>query len=366
LKGAGGEARGIPAAARRILKDPEFMNIREIAKRCGVSVATVSRVLNHPENVAEPTRRKIESIMKAEGYTPNWFARGLNLGRTDAIGLMIPHILNPGDMEIAKGVEDVAHKKGYTTLLCNAENDAEKERNYIVSLLARKVDGIVLISSLLENREVHEVVDQGVPVVLVGENRDIRDVPIVRVDCRGAARRAALHLIENGYRRIAAVTGITPELENNYKLEGYEQALAENGAPLRREYLIRVENSAEGGYAAGRRLMEIGEIPNGVLASSDVLAIGVMSAVKEAGLRRPEDVSIVGFDNISMSYWVDPKLTTMEKPLHKMGVVGARLLFDIMDMKGEEQRAAHRVVLLEEKLKIRRSSGHKERIGEMF
>jgi DNA-binding LacI/PurR family transcriptional regulator len=330
-------------------------------------VATVSRVLNHPENVAEPTKEKIEAVMKAEGYTPNWFARGLNLGRTDAIGLMIPHILNPGDMEIAKGVEDVARQNGYTTLLCNAENDAGKERDYIVSLLARKVDGIVLISSLLENRDVHGIVDRGVPVVLVGENRDIRDVPIVRVDCKAAARAAALHLIENGYRRIAAVGGITPELENRYKLEGYEQAFRENGIPPRPERMIRVENSAEGGYAAGKKLLEIGESPNGILASSDMIAIGAMTAIREAGARIPEDVSVVGFDNISMSYWVEPKLTTMEKPLHKMGVMGARLLFDLIDMTGEERRgAAQRVIILEQKLKIRKSSGHKERIGEMF
>lgn len=342
------------------------MNIREVAKKCGVSVATVSRVLNHPESVAAATRERIETVMKESGYTPNWFARGLNLNKTNTIGLMIPHILNAADMEIAEGVEDVAHKKEYTTLLCNAENDVEKERVYIENLVKRKVDGIVLISSLLENEDVHGIIAQGIPVVLIGENKDIHGAPIVSINCQEAAYKAVSHLIENGSTEIAAVYGITPELENKSKIAGYKQALEDNGLTQRKHYILGVDNNSEGGYIAAKKLMELKKPPKAIFASSDIIAFGVMDALKENDIRIPEDVSVVGFDDIIMAHFVDPKLTTIEKPLHKMGVMGARLLFDIMDASEEERKELTREIILESKLKIRKSCGHKERIGEMF
>ena len=181
------------------------MNIKEIARKAGVSVATVSRVLNHPDSVAPKTKERILNVIEESEYTPNWFARGLNFNKTDTIGLLIPNILNPGYMEIAKGVEDVAHQKDYTTLLCNVENVVDKERKYVESLLRRRVDGIVLVSSLLENEDIVAIRKQEIPVVLIGENKDISGVPIVRIDCKNAAYKAVRHLIEIGYKDISII-----------------------------------------------------------------------------------------------------------------------------------------------------------------
>ena len=340
------------------------MNIKEIAKKAGVSVATVSRVLNHPESVAPDTKERIMNVMEESEYTPNWFARGLNFNKTNTIGLLIPNILNPSYMETAKGVEDVAHQRDYTVLLCNAENDIKKERRYVDSLLKRKVDGVVLVSSLLENEDVEGIRKQDIPVVLIGENRgDIMDVPIVRIDCQGAAYKAVRHLIDIGYKDIAVIYGTTPAKENERKIEGYKQALAEEGIPEREEYIQEAPNTIEGGYIAAKRLIDMKKRPRAIFTSSDLLAFGAIDAMKDHGIRVPEEVAFVGFDNIRMSNLIDPKLTTVEKPMHKMGVVGARLLFDIIDKEAEINS---REILLQSKLKIRKSCGHRERIGEIF
>jgi DNA-binding LacI/PurR family transcriptional regulator len=341
------------------------MNIKEIARRAGVSVATVSRVLNHPESVAPGTKERILNVMEESDYTPNWFARGLNFNKTNTIGLVIPNILNPGYMEVAKGVEDVAHQKDHTVLFCNVEGSVEKERKYVDDLIKRRIDGIVLVSSLLEREDVEEIKKQGIPLVLIEENKgDIKDVPIVRIDCEGAACKAVRHLTEIGYQDIAIIYGSTPERENQRKITGYKQALAEAGIPERGEYIQEAANTIEGGYIAAKRLIDLKKKPRAIFTTSDLLAFGAIDAMKDHGLKVPDDVAFVGFDNIRMSNLIDPKLTTVEKPLHKMGVVGARLLFDIIDTKGEENN--NREILLQSKLKIRKSCGHRERIGEIF
>lgn len=328
-------------------------------------MATVSRVLNHPESVASDTKERILTVIKESEYTPNWFARGLNFNKTNTIALLIPNILNPGYMEIAKGVEDVAHQKDYTTLLCNGENDVSKERRYADSLIKRRVDGIVLVSSLLEDEDVELIKKQGIPVVLIGENRNISDVSIVRIDCQGAAYKAVRHLIDIGYRDIAIIYGDTPEIENMRKLEGYRHALSEEGIPDREELILVAPNTVEGGYIAAKKLIDMEKRPRAIFASSDLLAFGVIDAMKDFGLKVPEEIAVMGFDNIRMSNLIEPKLTTVEKPMHKMGVLGARLLFDLMDSK-EEEDSANREILLQSKLKIRKSCGHRERIGEIF
>ena len=341
------------------------MNIRHIAKQAGVSVATVSRVLNHPENVAPKTREKIEKIIAETEYTPNWLARGLNFNKTGTIGLMIPHILNSVHMEIAKGVEDVAHQKEYIALMCNVEHDAAKEKRYLDQLIKRRVDGIIFICSSLEKKDFQLVQEQKIPVVLIGEHKNSLGLHVVSIDCKQSAKKAVNHLLESGHEKIAMLYGTEPQIENEYKMAGYKQALKEAELPFVRDYLREVENTIEGGYLGAKKLAELADPPRAIFASSDYIAFGAMDAIKDKGLKIPDDMAVMGFDNVRMSNLVEPKLTTVEVPLHKMGVYGARLLFDIIEGE-EEPETEPKTILLQSKLKIRKSSGHKERIGEMF
>ena len=341
------------------------MNIKEIAQVAGVSVATVSRVLNHPETVAPKTRERILNIMNQMDYKPNWFARGLNFKKTDTLALLIPNILNPAFVEIAEGVESVANQKGYTVLLCITEEEVQKERQYIQTLVNRHIDGVILVSSLLDNDDLLYLKNRGVALVLVGENSDNSPAPMVRIDCCSAAYLAVQHLLNCEHRQIAMIYGRTPVMENKAKIEGYRKALEQAGIPFRRAYVVEEENTIEGGYLATRKLLSLDNRPQAIFTSSDLLAFGVIDALKDAELSIPEDVAVMGFDNIKISSLMTPKLSTVAKPLHKMGLSGARLLLDVIESEKNGDLVMEEIIL-QSKLKIRKSCGHRERLKEIF
>lgn len=344
------------------------MNIKQIAKAAGVSVATVSRVMNHPENVAPKTRDKILKIMEEEEYKPNWFAQGLNFNKTKTIGLVIPHMLTPMYMEIAKGVEDVAQQKGYITFMCNVEKDMELEKSYIEQLLTRRVDGIILMFSSLDESFIKSVEAQDVPVVIIGEDKCASDFNTVKVDCRLGAESIVSKLIENGHETIGILCGNDPRQETLDMLEGYKNILSKNGIEILEEYIKPVENTIEGGYLGAKKMMA-DKPPRAIFTTSDEIAYGAMDAIKDNNMKVPDDIAVAGFGNSRMSNLVEPKLTTVALPFHKMGVYGARLLFDLIEYEDKSEvdsKPEPRQIILQTKLRIRKSCGHKERIGEMF
>lgn len=337
------------------------MNIKQIAKEAGVSVATVSRVMNHPETVAEATRKKIERVMKEAEYTPNWFAQGLNFNKTKTIGIVIPHMLHSSYMEVAGGAEEVARTKGYITFMCNVEKDPQVEREYIEQLIIRRVDGIILMFSALEERYITQICAEKIPVVMIGENREKSSTSSVKVDCRAGAAEMIAHLIEVGHRTIAFLWGTDPEQETQQMLIGYRNMLRANGISVNDRLIQKAENTIEGGYIATKKLIS-SERPDVIFATSDEIAYGAIDALKDSGFSVPEDVAVTGFGNNRMSNLIEPKLTTMELPFRKLGIYGARVLFDLID--GEEKEDRH--IVLRSRMRVRRSCGHKERIGEMF
>lgn len=338
------------------------MNIKQIAEAAGVSVATVSRVLNHPENVAPRTRERIQKIIEEAEYRPNWFARGLNFNETKTIGLLIPNMLNTMYMEIAKGVEDVAKRKGYVIFMCNCEKSMDMEKNYIEHMLTRCVDGIVIMFSLLDYEYIKSIEEQKVPVVLIGRNKGNHGFNTVRVDSMAGAENIVGQLVENGHRTIGILYGNDPETESLARLKGYKNAMKEGGLAVEERYIKSVDNTIEGGYLGAKKMIAEGA-PDAIFATGDEIAYGAMDAIKDSGLKVPDDIAVAGFGNLRMSNLVEPKLTTIDVPLHKMGVYGARLLFDLIE--GDVQDKAKEIVL-QTKIKIRKSCGHKERIGEMF
>jgi DNA-binding LacI/PurR family transcriptional regulator len=341
------------------------LNIKAVAKKAGVSVATISRVLNHPEAVAPDTKEHILSVMESLNYTPNWFARGLKLNRTSVIALLIPDILDLGYMEIAKGVEDVAHQKKYNIMLCTTEEDRNKERGYIDNFISGKVDGIISVSSSLKKADLAQIEKQGVPVVLIGKNDGFTGENIVYTDYRAAAAEAVIHMIEIGHRRIAMIYGSRPKIENMDKLEGFRKTIIAEGLSLEPEYIEEAENSIEGGYLAASRLLNLPDRPEAIFVTSDMMAIGAMEKIKQSGLSIPQDIAVVGFDNLKISGFVEPKLTTVAKPMYRMGLVASRLLFDLMENENGEDSEPQEI-LIQSKLKVRKSCGHQDRVKEIF
>lgn len=340
------------------------MNIKEVASRAGVSVATISRVLNHPESVAPATRERIEAVMESLEYTPNWFARGLKLNRTGTIALMVPEILDQGYMEIAKGVEDVARQKDQNIILATTEEDRSRELKTIESFIERKIDGLIIVSPVLVKKDLALFRNQKMPVVFIGKNPDLSQVNAVVTNYEEASTEAVNHLIEIGHRRIALIRGSRPFNENREKSEGYLRAIKKAGMDSSEERIIEEENTIEGGFLAMSRLLSEGDAPDAVFVTSDNMAIGAMDKIKQMGMRVPEDIAIMGFDNLKISGYVEPKLTTVAKPMYRMGLVAARLLMDII----EEDRpdAEPQEILIQSKLKIRKSCGHDDRFSEIF
>lgn len=340
------------------------MNIKSVAKKAGVSVATVSRVLNHPDAVAPDTKEHILSVMESLDYKPNWMARGLKLNRTGVIALLIPEITDLGYMEIAKGVEDVAHQKSYHIMLCSTEDDRTKEKGHIENFIDRRVDGIILVSTHLKKGDLVQIRKQDIPLVLIGKNDELAEENLVYTDYRAAAAEATRHMIEIGYKRIGVIYGNRPMLENSDKLEGFRKTMDEEGLSIPAEYCLSEENSLEGGYLAASRLLNLAERPEAIFVTSDIMAIGAMEKIKQLGLSIPRDIAVVGFDNLKISGYLEPKLTTVAKPMYRMGLVAARLLFDIMEESQEDVEPQE--ILIQSKLKVRKSCGHTGRVKEIF
>ena len=341
------------------------MNIKQIAKKAGVSVATVSRVLNHPESVAPKTKEKIQKIIDEEEYTPNWFAQGLNFNRTKTIGLVIPHNIHAAYMEVANGVEEVARQKGYITFICSMEKDPAMEKEYIDQLITRRVDGLILLYSTLDEEYASWIEEEKIPTVFIGENRTRQKWSSVNVDCRTGAAEMTAHLIECGHKSIAMLCGNDPEPETKSMVQGYKNVLKASGKTVNEKMILAIEDNIESGYVGMKKLLSVlDEKPDAVFATSDEIAYGAIDAIKETGFRVPEDIAVAGFGNDRMSSLMEPKVTTVELPYRKMGIYGARILFDLIEEKPEKRK--EQKIKLQTKMRIRKSCGHKERIGEMF
>lgn len=341
------------------------MNIKAVAQKAGVSVATVSRVLNHPDAVAPDTKEHILNIMESLNYTPNWFARGLKLNRTGVIALLIPEIIDSGYMEIAKGVEDIAHQKKYNIMLCATEEDRSKEKDYIENFITRKVDGIILVSTYLNKNDLLQIKKQDIPVVLIGKNEELTGENLVYTDYKSAAGEAVRHMIEVGHRKIGMICGSRPKIENMDKLEGFQKTIMEEDLIYQPELVVEEENSIEGGYLGASKLLNLKERPEAIFITSDIMAIGAMEKIKRTGLKIPQDIAVVGFDNLKISGYIEPKLTTVAKPMYRMGLVAARLLFDLMEDESDEDSEPQEI-LIQSKLKVRKSCGHQGRVKEIF
>ncbi len=340
------------------------MNIKTVAKKAGVSVATVSRVLNHPESVAPDTKAHISDVMESLDYKPNWFARGLKLNKTGVIALMVPEILDQGYMEIAKGVEDVAKQKKYSIILCTTEEDRAKELENIEEFFLRKIDGLIIVSSVLNKKDMAQFKKNKLPIVFIGKNKEQKGVNVVFTNYKEATTEALNHLIEIGHKNIGMIVGSKPKNENAEKLEGYKSAILASKLKILETNIIEEENTIDGGYLATAKMLNQSLRPDAIFATSDNMAIGAMEKIKQIGLKIPEDIAIVGFDNLRVSAYLEPKLTTVAKPMYRMGLIATRLLFDIMEESDIENEAQE--ILIQSKLKVRKSCGHKDRLSEIF
>jgi len=330
------------------------LTLEDIARLSGVSRSTVSRVINADPNVKDETREKVLKVIQNINFQPNLAARGLAAGRTNVIGLVIPTgvatiFTDPYFPQLIQGVSAACNTHNYSVMLWLAE--PEYERRTISQILHNGlVDGVVIAKTLVNDPIVSSLYDSRMPFMLIGRHPTL-DVNYLDVDNCKAAREACLHLLHLGRKCLATITGPQDQIVGYDRYQGYLNALQEANLPLRADLVAEGDFSESGGYLAMLRL--IPQKPDAVFAASDMMAYGALRALREAGVRVPEDVAVVGFDDIPASSQTEPPLTTVRQSARTMGTMAVETLIDIIAHPGSETR---RVVLSTE-LVIRSSCG---------
>jgi DNA-binding LacI/PurR family transcriptional regulator len=300
--------------------------LRHVAELAGVSQATVSRVLNNKPGVADTTRREVLRALQQLGYEPVGLA---TRRRTGLVGLIVPELDNPVFPRFAQAIESRLAGEGLTTVLCTSTPAGMREADYLDVLLDHAVTGIVIISgehadSSADHGRYRDLAARGVPTVLVNGTTAGLGLSTVTVDHTAAARMAVGHLASLGHARIGLALGPRRYVPTSALLEGYRAGLADAGLPPDEDLISETLYGIEGGHVAGARLVQAGA--SGVVCASDRMALGVIRAAREAGLRVPRDLSVVGFDDAGTNAYVEPPLTSVQQPFERMAAAIVRLL----------------------------------------
>jgi LacI family transcriptional regulator len=327
--------------------------IRDVAERAGVSTATVSRVISGTTRVKPTTRAGVLAAVEALGYRPSGVARSLKLRSTRTIGLVVTDIANPYFPKIVRAVEDAALERGHAVLLCDGADDPSREETYLDLLIERRVDGIVIASSGLEERYREWLGRRPVPVVLVNCTARGAALPAILSDNRAGGRLAAEHVLALGHRRIGHISAPSRNAAAGERLAGIRDAT--QAVPDAELAVVDGDGTVEGGEAAAHLLLDRRPGPTAILCYNDLTAIGVVRAVRDRGLRVPADVSVVGYDDIPFSAWLEPALTTVAQDTSEMGRWAVERLVERIAGHASEP-AADGVVLLPVRLRIRAST----------
>jgi LacI family transcriptional regulator len=323
--------------------------IKDIARVAGVSPSTVSRALNDSPLIREETKARIRVLASALGYERNELARGLVKGSSGVVGLVIPDITNPYFAEITRGVGEVAHAQGYGLVLCNTDEDPERERSYVRLLRRKRVDGLILTSVTVDAPYLAELVRSGTPFALVSRLTRTADCPYVVVDDRKGARLAMDHLIGLGHERIGFIGGPPDVKSSRDRMEAYREAMQEHRLPGGQACFGDFTQSA--GREAALGVLSSSERPTAIFAANDLIALGVLEAADQLGLSVPEDLSVVGYDDIPYASLPRIQLTTVAQPTFEMGRIAAEWLLSTV---GGHREGLRRVLV--PKLVVRRTT----------
>lgn len=327
------------------------MKMSDVAKLANVSPATVSRVLSQPELVSVKTRRKVMEVIKQVNYKPHLVARQFRTQETKIILVVVPDITSAFFSKVLRGIEHVAIEHGYQVILGDTEDTVEREKEYVNLLLQKQADGMVLLTARL-NKESLEEISKNYPIVLACEYIDGLNVPTVSIDNISSARKATEHLINLGHTKIAHITGSIHVVLSRDRLRGFQQAMISHNLEVESAYIQEGDSSFESGYQQMLKLLAIEEPPTAVFAFNDDMAMGAMKAAKERGITVPDNLAIVGFDNIKMSSIIEPKLTTVDQPKYEIGTKAMELLIKLIN--GE--LPFKKQIVLKDKLMIREST----------
>jgi LacI family transcriptional regulator len=326
--------------------------LQDVAKRAGVSTMTVSRVVNGSPLVTPETRARVEAALAETGYMPNMLARSLRSKRTDTIALLLPDMTNPFFTTLAHGVEAAARERGVTMILANSDENEDEEVRLIRVLLQRQVDGLLVVPAGSGSTAVRLCRTQGVHLVCLDRRPEDPDVDVVRADSEAGSVELGRLLVRQGHRDMAILTGPAVTMTATARVTGFRRAAVEE-AGLPEPRVIHTTYSIEGGHAAALEAMSAKPRPTALFGANNFIALGALRALRELGIRVPEDVALVSFDDLPEAMVISPFLTVSAQPAQEIGRRGVDLLLDRLK---DPDRPFQEVVLPTE-LVIRKSSG---------
>ncbi len=315
---------------------------RDVAKRAGVSVATVSRVLNESSSVSSDSRRRVLQAIEALDYQPSRAAQQLRARRGRVLGLIISDIQNPFFTSVVRGIEDLAHEHGYSLVLCNSDENAEKERLYVNVMRAEAAAGVILASVSEDSPHVRSLIDQRIPVVAIDRRLKDASIDSVCVDNVEAACEAVSKLIDMGHRRIGLIAVPLHITTGRDRHAGYLRAFRQRRLKVSRDWIRFGDTRETGGYDCAGELLQLDPPVTALFATNSLMTLGALRRIHEMGLRIPQDISIIGFDDMPWASLLRPALSNVSQPTYELGRTAAQLLLQRL---ADPQRPAAHVVL---------------------
>jgi len=299
--------------------------MRDVAQRAGVSTSTVSHVVNDTRFVTPELVQRVRDAMAELGYQPNAVARSLRRKETFTLGMIVPDNANPFFAMMARAIEDTCYQQGYSLILTNSEGDAARELSNVNVLLSKQVDGLIFVAVGMGNQDLLRVLHSA-PVIVVDRDLPGVDVDAVLVDNLSGGYQATRHLIELGHRRIACITGPSETTPSADRVTGYRRALVEAGLPVDETLIVRGDFQFASGFTGAKALLAHRNPPTAILACNDLMAVGCIAAATELGQQVPAELSVVGFDDITLASYTTPPLTTVSQPIEEIGRLATQLL----------------------------------------
>jgi DNA-binding LacI/PurR family transcriptional regulator len=329
--------------------------LKEVAKKANVSITTVSRVINDPEKVNTETRERVREAMEALNFQPNRVAQRLrgNKGRSRLLGLIIPDIQNQFYSSIVRGIEDMSYGKDYAIILCNTDENPEKEKFYLDVLKSESVDGIILPPIRQNGNLIRELLEAKIPVICFDRKLSSESIDTVIVDNEMGGYMAASHLLEAGHKKIAVITSSLQFTSFEDRLRGYENALVDSGIEINEKLIKKGDHrKSETGKMLTLELLDQNPGPTAIFVLNNQMALGAIEAINERKLKIPDDISIVGFDDIQWARVISPSITVIRQPAYEMGRRIAELFFQ--KVKDPEREPVQ--IILQPKLIVRQST----------
>jgi len=320
------------------------VNINEIAKRAGVSTATVSRVFNGSNLVREETRQKVLKVAKDLNYKPNPFARGLTKKQTDTIGVILPELVDEFFTEIIRGIDEEAYRENHFLMISSSHSRRNTMETVLEFMSGRRVDGIIIMAPQLGD-DITPIIERSKrPVVMLNCRIEVNNVACFKIANYQGAVKITEHLIEHGYTKIGIIKGPEGNFDAEERFTGFKDALAEHNIEIRESLIVPGEFSIKSGYYGLLRLMSQNEKPEAIFAANDMMAIGAFEAAKNSNISIPNDLAVVGFDDIFPSRLLSPRLTTVHVPIVELGTKAMRYLIKMITKEVDPRMSYHEEV----------------------